>query len=104
MADDQGVPKEKIAAAVIDVMVGIDQPGDRPFRHFPDCREKAGGHGRDHEGVNRHDAFTVEQQAGVAHPQFAIGLNIGVDFRRDLLDSSPPTCGRDIVLHMTIRV
>ena len=41
VADDLGVAKEKIAAAVIDVVVRIDQPGDRPSRHFLNRPEKA---------------------------------------------------------------
>ena len=104
VADDLGVAKEKIAAAVINMMMGVDQPGDRSSGHFPDRPEKTGGHGRNHEGVNRHDAFTVQEQAGVAHTQFAIRLNIGVDFWRDLLYPRPPAGGSDVVLHTVTRV
>ena len=60
VADDLGVAKKKIAAAVINVMVGVDQPGDRSSRHFLNRPEKASSHGRNHEGINRHDAFAVQ--------------------------------------------
>ena len=102
---DRRAPEEPVAAGVVEVVVGVDELGDRSARRLLDGRHEALRHGGDHQRVHGHRGLGSDDEpgvgdAGVAARIDARPLHVGEDPGTDLDHPALPPRGYRVTGHV----